>query len=90
MKEWVLEKSVDINGWDMKKGWTGLHYASKKGHVKIVDFLIRNGADLRKWSRKNTSLRGSRFKRGRTTALTLASRHSRLDVMKMLIENILV
>jgi ankyrin repeat protein len=55
--------------------------------MKIVDFLIRNGADLRKWSRKNTHMRSPGWKRGRTTALTLASRHGHLDVMKMLIEN---
>ena len=74
VKEWVLERSVDMNGRD-KKGWTGLHRASSKGHVKIVEFLIRNGADVNRTNKYNM------------IALYIAILSDRLESAKIMIEN---
>ena len=74
VKEWVLERSVDMNGRD-KKGWTGLHRASSKSHVKIVEFLIRNGADVNRTNKYNM------------IALYIAILSDRLESAKIMIEN---
>ena len=42
MKE-ILD-SIDINSQNKLNGWTALHWAYKRNHTKIIEFLIKNGA----------------------------------------------
>lgn len=43
---YLLEQFPEYAGNEMLNGW--LHYASREGQLKIVDFLLRNGFDVNK------------------------------------------
>ena len=43
----IVEKGVDVNADDMNKT-TALHIASKAGNSAMVEFLLENGADVKK------------------------------------------
>lgn len=45
VQQLVLEKKVDVNAQHAINGWSALHWAAKRGHTKIVTFLLENGAD---------------------------------------------
>ena len=42
-----LEQGADVNGRELRHGYTALHWASWKGYVKIMKLLLKNGADPR-------------------------------------------
>ena len=41
----LIEKEADINAGGLA-GWTALHLAAQRGHEKIVEQLIANGAEI--------------------------------------------
>ncbi|XP_072028827.1 ankyrin repeat domain-containing protein 40-like [Amphiura filiformis] len=41
----LLQEGVDINSQNHMNGWTALHWASKRGHAPLVQFLLAKGAD---------------------------------------------
>lgn len=41
----ILESGATINGQQKMNGWTGLHWAVKRGHTKLVTHLLNHGAD---------------------------------------------
>lgn len=41
----LVERGVNINSANTMNGWTALHWAAKRGHKNIVEFLVREGAD---------------------------------------------
>ncbi|XP_041473819.1 ankyrin repeat domain-containing protein 40-like [Lytechinus variegatus] len=43
--EECLCQGADINSQNKMNGWTALHWASKRGHPTIVNFLLGRGAD---------------------------------------------
>ena len=45
VKQLIKDGSVDINSKNKMNGWTGLHWAVKRGHESIVTFLLKHGAD---------------------------------------------
>ena len=47
----ILKFKADINITDAN-GWTPLHKACELGNIEIVQFLLRNGADIFKFSNK--------------------------------------
>jgi ankyrin repeat protein len=44
--KFLLEKAVNVNAVDDKRGYTALHIASTNGHVSIIPLLIKAGADI--------------------------------------------
>ena len=42
----LVEKNVDINTQDAKKGWTCLHYAVRNSNLELIHLLIEKGADI--------------------------------------------
>ena len=40
-----LEQGADVNGRELRHGYTALHWAAWKGYTKILDLLLKNGAD---------------------------------------------
>ena len=42
-----LEQGADVNGRELRHGYTALHWAAWKGYSKIMDLLLKNGADPR-------------------------------------------
>ncbi|MCZ6913933.1 MAG: ankyrin repeat domain-containing protein, partial [Rickettsia endosymbiont of Ixodes persulcatus] len=42
--KYILKASLEAK--DSKWGWTALHYAAWKGHLEIIKFLARQGANL--------------------------------------------
>ena len=45
VKQLIKDGNVDINSKNKMNGWTGLHWAVKRGHESIVTFLLQHGAD---------------------------------------------
>ncbi|GIX85709.1 ankyrin repeat domain-containing protein 40 [Caerostris extrusa] len=41
----LLEAGIDVNSQHSINGWTGLHWAAKRGHSSIVRLLLSHGAD---------------------------------------------
>ncbi|GFT87915.1 ankyrin repeat domain-containing protein 40 [Trichonephila clavipes] len=41
----LIECGVDVNSQHSMNGWTGLHWAAKRGHASIVRLLLSHGAD---------------------------------------------
>lgn len=41
----LIESGVDVNSQHSINGWTGLHWAAKRGHASIVRMLLSHGAD---------------------------------------------
>ena len=69
-----LDKGIDINAKDADYGGTALHFAAWKGHLKIVEFLLDNGAN-------ENALNGAQW-----TALFFAASEGHLDVVEYLID----
>ena len=40
-----LAQGADINSKNKMNGWTSLHWASKRGHISLVEILLRSNAD---------------------------------------------
>ncbi|XP_054716232.1 ankyrin repeat domain-containing protein 40-like [Uloborus diversus] len=41
----LLKSGVNINAQNSVNGWTALHWAAKRGHSNVVNYLLLNGAD---------------------------------------------
>ena len=75
----VLEKGLDVNSVDLL-GRTGLILAARRGHLRIVQFLIERGADIDKQSVNQLGF-------SVTSALTSAAREGHLEVVQCLVKN---
>jgi uncharacterized protein len=71
VKKYLDEKIASPK--DFFFGWTALHIAAEKGHVKLVELLIDRGADLN-WQHEISRL----------TAFHLAALGGHQDVVKLL------
>ena len=65
------------------KDWTGLHWASWKGHVNVVHTLLNNGADINAHAIKRDLISGTA--NNKLTPLHLAAYKLKEDVIKRLI-----
>mmetsp|Transcript_23704 Transcript_23704/g.35564 ORF Transcript_23704/g.35564 Transcript_23704/m.35564 type:complete len:266 (+) Transcript_23704:278-1075(+) len=70
-----FRSAIDVNSKD-SKGFSALHYASKEGHSKVVQFLIESKADVMSKNHKGK------------TALELAKQHGKSDAGAILEKNI--
>ncbi|KAL7963708.1 ankyrin repeat-containing domain protein [Trichoderma compactum] len=68
--------TVDLNKADGKTGMTPLHWATKKGHMSVVELLVNAGAQLE-----------TKEKRYEMTALTLAIHYRREDIFGFLLQS---
>ena len=41
----LLNSGIDVNSQNKVNGWTGLHWAAKRGHGCIISALLKNNAD---------------------------------------------
>ena len=41
----LIERGISINAANAMNGWTPLHWAAKRGHASIVNYLVQEGAD---------------------------------------------
>lgn len=42
----LLAKNIPIKNEANSFGWTPLHFAASKGHIQMIELLVKNGADL--------------------------------------------
>ncbi|XP_065349814.1 uncharacterized protein LOC135945834 [Cloeon dipterum] len=113
--DYLLTKNVDVNKVD-RKGKTAIHYAVLSGEMKMVQKLVKHGADLsgkmiengynlvhiaarHKNSKIVSFLHGknqelvnqvTNERSERSTPLHIATRHSSVEVVRWLLENIKV
>jgi len=48
----LLEAGADVNGQHKINGWTALHWAAKRNNMRIVDALLKSGADVNLYTSK--------------------------------------
>jgi ankyrin repeat protein len=65
----LIEKGADPSYTDPRDGWAGIHYAARWGKIRLIDALVKAGADI---NLKTT---------GKETALHKACRSDRKDVV---------
>ena len=54
--------------------WTPLHYAIDQGHINVVNFLIKNGANINAKTKSNSN------------PLHFASQNGNLEIVTLLVE----
>lgn len=74
VRVWLDDTEHDMNQGD-DHGFSPLHWASKEGHMKIVDLLMLRGARI------------NATNRGDDTPLHLAAAHGHRDILNMLLRN---
>lgn len=65
----LIERGADPSYTDPRDGWAGIHYAARWGKIRLIDSLVKAGADI--------NLRTT----GKETALHKACRSDRKDVV---------
>jgi len=75
-----LEQGADVNGRELRHGYTALHWAAWKGYTKIMDLLLKNGADPRITNhRGETVLESAKLAEQTETYELLAAYASKLE-----------
>jgi len=70
LAQWLVDKGAEVN----KLGWSPLHYAATKGHIRMMRLLIENDAYLDAESPNGT------------TPLMMAARYGTPSAVKLLLE----
>ncbi len=75
VKDLIIEHSQDVNSRGLYKESTPLHWASARGHVKVVRVLLEHGADVAVQNEDGS------------TPLHRASRRGRVEVVHVLLQH---
>ncbi|MCD4654049.1 ankyrin repeat domain-containing protein [bacterium] len=71
-----IKNGADVNSKN-DRGWTTLHWAAFKGHLKIAEYLIQQGAEVDALAKNNNN----------KTPLMLAALEGKANVVDLLIKN---
>lgn len=70
----LVQQGANVEATVAQNGKTALHFASEKGHIGVVDFLLKNGANVDKLDAVGQS------------SVYMAAVNNRLSVVQLLIE----